>query len=232
MRTDLVVLWLVHEWLKENRPELAANWNLEIPDEVKAAANRLPALYDRLAHVLLAQATLANAITRKFTLKDIALLGAGVPTPLMPPPETVAYFTDLSPEAIAAGQQAGYNALVVDVREPAQIAPLKGVDTAVATGLFHFFTDEEFKQVVANLKAADITTLIFNHIDISEVGDHPIMKNFVAQMYGRTPQEIKHLIDGEVTHTYRMVEFLEDDPQFGQYFTGLQNIFNIYVVKL
>ncbi len=192
-------------------------------------------MFPRVADTLISQAMLANSLVQAFDLERVALLGAGVPSPLMPPPEQVAYYTDIDATAVDEGREAGYHSLIVDVRDSAQVNQLQGVRDAVGTGLMHFLPDEELTPALQNLADAGIQRLAFNHVDHTEIGkDQPIAQNFVAQMYQRTPEELRALIPSawEVRTVQSMKDFYQSaDPTIYQHIHDLPNIYNIYLLE-
>lgn len=232
MRSDLVNAYVMRNWLAEHQPEVAAHWDLPANPEAQRFAANMPNMFARIGDVLIGQAILAQAIIDVLELDNAVLLGGGTPTPLSPRHQHIAYYTDKNPEAIAEAEQAGYTTLQVDVLDAAAIAQLKDASTAVGTGLMHFMDDAQFVQVLNNLHAAGIDTFAFNHVDVTEVGEQPVMKKFVAQMYGRTQDEIAALLpEGwQIKDTWRMLEILSKVPEIGGHFAGLPNIYNVYLL--
>jgi hypothetical protein len=233
MRSDLVVGWVAYDWLRQHMPDIVKDWDFEVEDDVKAFGDRMYTMYDRIGDILASQALLANSMVEAFGLQDMALLGAGVPSPLIPSPAQVKYYTDIDADAIDEGRKAGYNAVTVDVRDPEQVMQLQGVRDAVGTGLFHFLTPEELTQSLQNLSDAGIQRLAFNHVFSEEIGeDQQIPKNFVASMYPRSAEEVISLIPPvwKVSHLQTMKEFYQSASL--ALYDHLQDLPNIYYVYL
>src|SRR5687767_15475037 len=97
MRTDLISAWLAREWLKTSSPELCAGWELEVSSEIKSCAERVKRMNPHAPSLFAGQAAIAALAIKRWGLHDVALIAAGTPTPLHPPPEQVLYYTDKNP---------------------------------------------------------------------------------------------------------------------------------------
>ena len=163
MRTDHVTAWLIKQWLQANAPELASGWDFEVEDEIIALATRVEETNPQIGAMFTGQNILAKTAIDMWDLKDVALLAGGAPTPLSPRPDQLLYYTDTNPEVVAEARAAGYNALAVNVLDGSSIAQLTGAKSFIATGLFHFLTDETTSSVFAALDQHGAQTIMLSH---------------------------------------------------------------------
>lgn len=232
MRTDHVSALLIHEWLVENAPDLAAQWKFRVDDErVKGVVQMLKQLIPGAILEAATQHYLARLAIGLWNLTDVALLGAGLPTPLSPRPDQLRYFTDLSPDAVAEAAAMGYNALQVNAADPEHLKQLNGATTAVAAGLFALLSDEATKMVFDGLASAGFHTLIFNQTNPEM--DYEVTRNYAKlgiKGYPRSVEQVKAVIpeNWKVELAVPLREIMIQDVRFGARFAKLSRVNDVY----
>jgi hypothetical protein len=162
-----------------------------------------------------------------YELFNVALVNAGIPTPLSPMPSDIRYYTDMDEQVIECSQNMGYNAIRADLSDPYDIQLLKDTDIAIATGVFHFLSDIAFQQVFNNFAKANFRTIIFNHAD----SNNTIPLSVVNQPLQRTTHEISSLLPKgwRIVEVAGMLDLLGNLEVIGSRLHKLPNLYNIYI---
>lgn len=165
MRSDLIASGMVREWLSEAAPEMLSDWPFPHDEELNTFLTRVKTAFPYIPAQFASQGALAKTAIELWSLKQVALMGGGAPTPLTPKPEQVMYYTDLNPAVVAEVGELGYNTRVADVKNLDHLKQLEGAEVAIATGLFHFLEDEAARQVIDGFAQANFHTFVFNNMD-------------------------------------------------------------------
>lgn len=234
MRTDLVTAWLIHQWVRENAPDVATQWQLEVDEQIKGMAQGVASLLPNVAIQVTGQHLLARASIKKWGLRNVALIGGGTPTPLSPAPEQLRYYTDSNGDVVADAASAGYTAMQINATQSADLKQLDGATTAIATGLFHFLPDVAVPTVLNALAEAEFEHVIFNHGNRNaEEGGAEIRERYSkmgVNIYPRTVDEVQALIppDWACVEVIPQPECLKDDPLMAPHVDDLPNITDVY----
>jgi hypothetical protein len=179
------------------------------------------------------QAAIAATAIDHWRLRDVAMLGAGYPTPLTPKPSQVLYYTDSHPEVEKEATRLGYNTCKVDVTQLDDLKQLKGASTAIATGLYHLLSDTAVQQMMQNFTESGFRTVVFNQIN-PDVPD-ALVQNWTRMgftVYKRRPADISALMqpDWRVEEVLTARNFLVHHPVLGPQFAELEELNDIYLV--
>lgn len=231
MRTDLISAWLAREWLKTGSPELCASWGLEVSHEVKAYAERLKRISPHAPTLFAGQAAIAALAIQWWGLRDVALIAAGTPTPLHPPPDQVLYYTDKNPVALEAARWAGYNTLEVDASSPTDLQQLCKAQTIIATSLLHYLSDFEVQHFFLQVAEIGVKNLVFSQLDVQD--DYQVMQQWYdlgINLYPRSIEDIALLITEH--WLLERVETLSNvvawEPTIGAKFQHEQHLLNVF----
>lgn len=200
MRTDLVTAYLIHEWLTENIPKMAAEWSFQVDDQTKGVAQLLKNTVTNVKASLVSQHLAARFAIEDWGLKDVALLGGGTPTPLSPKPDQLLFWADRDPVVVVEAAEAGYNACQVDVTQIDDLKRLHSAVSAVAPGLVHFLPEAVIPAMLNGLAEAGFTTLVFNHVNqnvnTEGAAGAAEYKKMGADIFFRNPEDLKpHIPD-------------------------------------
>lgn len=231
-RTDLIAAWLVKQWLERNAPEIAATWTLQVDEPVKRFAAKVKGMYDDMDAVFASQSALAATAIELWKLEEVVLLGGGTPTPLSAKPSQIRLYTDVNPAVLDDVKAAGYPTAQVDVHKKEDLTQLTGAKSAIATGLFHFLTDEGIQNVLNNLAEVGIQTAVFNNVTPTA---KPLMDQWTKlgfQMYSRTIDEMKAIIPaGWKLEEYQyQANFIKHHPLLGEKLAQQQSLYHVYRV--
>ncbi|MEZ4671172.1 MAG: hypothetical protein R3E39_24975 [Anaerolineae bacterium] len=231
MRSDLIAAGMIHRWLSANAPELIDGWAFECPDDLNVFLERANTIMPGIDAQFTSQGSVARTAIELWDLKDVVLLGGGMPTPLTPKPEQVRYYTDLSHEVVNEVGQMGYNTQVADVKKVDDLKALGGAQAAVATGLFHFLEDDAVGLVLDNLAQAGFHTLVFNNMGTNIPED--LIVNWTKLGYkliAREPEDVPRTLRSgwRVQDALTMPRFFASNQQLGPKLVQLDNIYYIY----
>lgn len=204
IRSDLITAWVIQEWLVKHHPHLASDWAFDVNDSIKSLAARLKVMFPPIERIFIGQASIARLAIERWDLKNVAVLGAGTPTPISPRPDQVRYFTDANPAVLEEAKRAGYHTEQADVRNPSDLKKLDGATTVIATGLFHFLDDGGARKVFSDLAHAGFRMMVFNHMMPTSAAGQQVANEyskFGFQLYPRTQGDIEVLFDGHWTMT-------------------------------
>ena len=234
MRTDLIAAWLVYQWLQARVPQLADGWQLAVSDEVQAFAARVKGMYGQIDTMFASQSAIAQTAIALWNLDDLALFGAGTPTPLTPQSTNVKYYTDMNPAVLAEAQQAGYRTQQVNVKDVDDLRQLEGVEAGVATGLFHFLEDPHVAALFNTLADGGIHTLVFNNA-APEAGQELMdqWNRLGFQMYARTPDNVASLLPGgwQLEAAHPVTDFVRHHPVAGEQLAQQRDIYSVYLAR-
>jgi hypothetical protein len=236
MRTDLVSAYLIHEWLEEYLPEMAAEWQLEVDDQVKRIAQMMKDTVSNAKLHFTVQHLVAKAVIEDWDLKDVVLLGGGTPTPLAPKPDQLLYWTDKDPDAVAEAAASGYNSRQVDVRQVDQLSQLPGARTAIALGLMHFLPDPAVPAFLNNLSAAGFEVAVFNQGNRNEADDlattQDEYKKLGAELFVRNSDELIALMpdNWHVEIVIPIAEAVRSRAEINNHLANLPHRFDVYRV--
>jgi hypothetical protein len=199
MRTDLVTAMLMHQWLEEHMPEKAANWHLDVDDQIKKMVEMIKNTISGIKPATAAQNLVAKASIEKWDLRDVVVFGGGTPTPLSPKPNQVRYWTDTNPTVVAEATEAGYNAIQVDIMNAEHLRQLHGATSAVASGLIHFVPDAAVPRLLNGLVDTEIRVFVFNHGNPSVSAQYAtsVEKEYQKlgiNMFMRTQEQVQSLL--------------------------------------
>src|SRR5258705_12597596 len=129
MRSDLIAAGMIQRWLLTNAPELLDGWGFECPEDLASFLERANSIMPGIDAQFTSQAAVARTAIELWNLKDVVLLGGGMPTPLTPKPEQILYYTDLSPEVVSKVREMGYNTRAADVTNVDHLGTLSAAKT-------------------------------------------------------------------------------------------------------
>jgi hypothetical protein len=232
MRSDLIAAGMVHHWLHIHASSLTDGWALPIDDELQGFITRILTAFPDIDAQFVGQSAIAATAIDLWNLPSVAVVGGGMPTPLSPPPHKVMYWTDINPQVVDEVHHLGYNTRGVDVKNAADIAQLSGIETIVATGLFHFLDDEGLVQVMQNFAQPGIRTLVFNNMNQNV--DDALLQNWTKlgfKLYRRSSNEVKALSSKEwhIQAVLTVREFYRHHKQLASELSSLPDINNIYL---
>jgi hypothetical protein len=234
MRTDLIAVWLVKQWLMEHAPDIGTAWEMDVEDNVKGFAARVKDLYEHMDAVFASQSAIASTAIDLWSLENVVIFGGGRPTPLTATPDQVLYYTDANPEVVAEAAALGYDTMVVDVNNIDHLSSMEGATTGIATGLFHFLNDDQVQDLLLNLAETGIHTVAFNNVD--PLAGEELMDQWTKagnQMYARTLDDMpKVLPDGwQTVEAYPFTKFIINNRQLGEELAAQPGIYNVYLIQ-
>ena len=230
MRTDLITAFAIHQWLQEVEPDLAAQWPLEVDNQIKGIVQQVQNFVPDFAPQIAAQHAVAKTVIEHWGLTDVALFSGGTPSPLSPDPDQLRFYSDISPEVVAEAAAAGYKAKQVDVTKVDDLKKLDGATTAIATGLVLFLPDPAIKKLFNNLEDADFDTFVFNQVRAGEAGGAAdLYAKMGITLYTRDRSDIESLIPEG--WSFEMIQPMSDllrQAPLGAHFAGLVNRADVY----
>jgi hypothetical protein len=240
VRSDLISAYVLHKWFADNLAHVVDGWSVPVNEASRGAAERLMSMMPAFVLVFVTQAPIAKAAIERWGLTDVASLGAGTPTPVSPRPDQVRYYTDANPGAVAEAKQAGYNAMLVDVRNPDDLKKLEGATTLIATGLMHFLPDEAARAMFANIARLGFESFVFNNANPLDDGfphEELVGTNNVVDQYSkmgmklhfRSPQEVEALAQGylQIQHATAIPD-LYKGHFLNPFVPASRNIYTVY----
>ncbi len=165
MRSDHISGWLVKLWLLKHAPHLADGWDFEPDPAAKAVADRLIELVPSSPQGFASQNVLARTAIEAWGLDKVALVGGGLPTPLLPTPDQIGMFTDASDAVLQDAAQAGYNLVKVDINSIEDLQKLRGMHTVIATGLMLYLPDPAVTALFERLGSVGIEMVLYNQVN-------------------------------------------------------------------
>ena len=238
-RSDLLGARMMWEWVSTHAPHLIDGWKVETDDFMTAFIRRVVDFYPPMPRVFATQAPIASNAIDRWGLTNVVLLGGGTPTPFSPRPGQIRYYTDASAAVVAEARAAGYRAEVVDIRNPADLRKVPDATTAVATGLFHFLSDDAARGVLRMFLGVGLKTFVFNNMRFVEVHETGTARSidewakFGMQLYPRTIEQTRALISDiwNVEDAVGVLEFYQEHRDFGPLFADeSDNFSNIYLL--
>lgn len=231
MRSDLIAAGMIHRWLSAHAPDLIDGWGFVRTDELNGFLERVNGIMPGIDAQFASQGAVARTAIELWGLKDVVLLGGGMPTPLTPKPEQIRYYTDLSPEVMNEVSHMGFNTRVADVKKVDDLKTLTGAQTALATGLFHFLDDEAASQVLTNLAEAGFHTLVFNNMGTNVPED--LLVNWTKLGYkliARAPEDVPRILRSgwRIVDSLTMPQFFQHNQQIGPKLIQLDSIYHVF----
>jgi hypothetical protein len=238
MRSDYLSIYLMRQWLERRGLLEKVDWpdalTADVPDRVKLAAQKLnEASGDTIDSLFMAQGLLARVAIEKWGLENVAILGGGRPQPFSPSPDQVLYYTDIDEDVLAEAHAEGYNTVKVDAREPDDFEHLEGAETIVATGLFHFLSDEAIQTLLNLVGQMGFTHAVFNNTDpaidprLYEIGK----RDLGLTMYPRTIEDIRQILpdDWQLEQAMPMSEFAKHVDYVGPKIEEQPQMVNVFM---
>lgn len=233
-RSDLLRATLARNWYAETEPALVAGWQPAANVFTTQLAAHAQVHLPELAYLFAAEAPMARQMIERWRLRDVLLLGAGLPTPLSPLPQQVMHYADSSPDVVDEAVKAGYTAHVADVRSPEDLVLLADADSAVAVGLLHFLSDALVSALLNGLGRVGFQRLAFDQVTRSEAATLAAhWSQLGIALYPRTPDEVAALLQPLwcVTQVQPLSAFYAGHPVFESLFAADASDLRVYRVE-
>ena len=235
MITDLVSMFMIQRWLQQHAPQFVDDWSKELPPEIpfpiQMAMKDLEASTPQMGATFLSQTCIARHAIQRWNLPAPAILGAGRPHMFSPLPDQVKWYTDQVPDVLTAAEAQGYATAQVDLGNLDDIQKLAGAQSAIATGLLHFFPDEIIGGLFDALAGVGVTHFAFNHADPAAGEEHFSASAGHVQLHPRTAEDVKALTPDswQLHETMPQATFIHDFPDIGDQLADQPHRANVFL---